>query len=311
MRDVLRVMTWNTGEAPDSQLPLMARWIQHPDETRPGDPAPDFVLLNELMIRRWWTPIVHGHLVHQPRELQRLTSLPHIHWANSANLGVQGFKAVCVLSQWPLGAASKHSVGGFAGFFGYAILQTSANLDGVPLHIFSLRLDAHDLAAQVKGLALLRSLLTPLPAGDAVVAAGDFNCGVADPHFVAFARDSGLRDAFTERPDDDPTLRCDLDEPGADFDRNKQHVIDHIFFRGPFRLVRTIRRCGSQASPPNPSDHAWTVAYLQIIHAAGAMLAPAIELMLSRKGVDPSPWNELLLRKDTVDPSPWNAALLA
>ena len=209
-------------------MPIIAQRIR--------EERPDIVLINEAKIWRW--PFGGG--VHQIRELQRLTALVHVHWGNTAATGVAGFKALAVLSRFPLGPVAIHRLPS-----GYAILRTTLVVGGVVHHVFSLRFNARSEAEQIDGLRRLRSLVLATPPAEAVIAAGDFNCGFGQSYFVNFAKSSRLRHALSERPDEFP---CSHDE------------IDHIFFRGDYVVRRSLYRC----SPPNPSDHPWVFAEFQV-----------------------------------------------
>jgi len=235
----LRAMTWNIAEGSwldgdqldNSQLALLAHRIRQQE--------PDLVFLNEVLLWNGWP---FGNGVHQARELMRMTHFPHAHWAHTNRLGWAAHKAVAVLSRWPLGPASVHPVSE-----GYAMLHTSISIDGLMHHLYSLRFDAWVDQAQVAGLARLQSLVKSHPPGDAIIAAGDFNCGNSQQWFVDFVQNSGLVNTRTERPDDHP---CPSDQG-----------IDHIFFRGPYEVLRTEVRCPD----PHPSDHTWVLSEFKAI----------------------------------------------
>jgi endonuclease/exonuclease/phosphatase family metal-dependent hydrolase len=162
---LLRAMTWNIAEGwldhqqpRNSQLPIIADRIRAQ--------FPDFVLLNEVVN---WGPFGGG--VHLVRELMRLTSLPYAQWADTVALGWSGHKAVAVLSRQPLDTVSYEPFGS-----GYGMVGTRTAVDGVSLHLWSLRLNAYSEPEQIASLGLITKVIARVPVSDAVIIAGDFNC---------------------------------------------------------------------------------------------------------------------------------------
>jgi endonuclease/exonuclease/phosphatase family metal-dependent hydrolase len=246
----MRVMTWNIaegkflghGDQPEnSQLGLIAQRIREQN--------PDLVFLNEC--KNWNWP--YGNGVHQVAALAAMTGL-HFQWVNTVATFLTGHKAVAVLSRWPLWGTSAHPLPN-----GFAIMRTHLFLDGLTYVLFSLRFapgqGGQAEAEQTIGLAHLAGLVSAVPAGIPIIAAGDFNCGFVDgawqPHFMWFAQNSGLRRAPAEQPHEQP----DPSVPPCGWDR----ILDFIFFRGPHRVVMTRRECPD----PHPSDHPYEVADLQ------------------------------------------------
>jgi endonuclease/exonuclease/phosphatase family metal-dependent hydrolase len=251
----LRVMTWNIAECTtlcsvgknpntpcntdmpwNSQLPLIAQRVR--------ERHADLVLLNEVKNWNWWYPGSGG--VNQVRELAQLTQLTHFGWSKTTNTFLSGHKAVAVLSRFPLGSGSTHPIKKFA------IHRTTCRIANIDHVLFSLRFDAWSDPDILEGLDVLKSLVKAVPPTSAIVAAGDFNTGLDWQPLADWMRDTGLRNTRTERADAEA---CTTDPTIEPHDQNN----DHIFFRGPYQVVRAEIRCAL----PHPSDHPWVLAELQ------------------------------------------------
>jgi endonuclease/exonuclease/phosphatase family metal-dependent hydrolase len=253
----LKIMCWNIAEGrrgrPNEHnvhIPAIANEIHQK--------APDIVLLNETLNYDMWIGGWIGGRIRQSEKIAELTQLPFVQWGQTDAMGWVAHKAVAVLSRYPLGTSQVHPVMNNGQTTGYAILQTSANVDGSVHHLFTTRFDAHHEDANISAHIQAAALVQALPSGDPVIFGGDFNANRAqDPQFHDFERATGLLNAFYAVPDPTP---C---EP------NPQKLIDHVFYRGPYKVGLTEVRCPWGGQPNELSEHPWV--YVDLVSAPGAV----------------------------------------
>jgi endonuclease/exonuclease/phosphatase family metal-dependent hydrolase len=252
----LRVVTWNIGEGlgekgrnrcPEgplqdnscqaNKLNAISTWL--------ASMQPDLVLLNEAIVWNFFT----WHGVDQVSWIGNAIGLPHREKERTAALAARGDKYVVVMSRfplqvWPPIVHSRYLDGG-----GYATLHVSFVSDGVRHHVFSTRFTAWDAAERARSHDELSSAIRALPPSEPVIVGGDFNWGPDQ-----FRASSGLRNVFDDlgfQPAGSPANR------GVWSNRDR---IDHLFVRGPFRVMQAEH--AEPVHPDNPSDHAWVFAEL-------------------------------------------------
>lgn len=248
----LRVMCWNiaegslTGEVPaNSTLPGIAEQIRAK--------APDVVLLNEVMNWDLWVGGWLGDRVRQAKRLAELAELPYYQWVNTARTGWTGHKAVAVLSRYSLAAPRRHTIMRSSGETGYAMLETTFEVNNAVHHVFSIRFDAHNETDNISAHQQAMKLVRNLDRNVSVIFGGDFNANImADPQFGEFTQNSGLVNAFTEHPDPMPCID------------NPHKIIDHIFYRGPYKVTQMELRCPWAGSQQELSDHPWVFVELAL-----------------------------------------------
>jgi endonuclease/exonuclease/phosphatase family metal-dependent hydrolase len=229
----LKVMAWNIAEG--KQLERVA------DEIRAA--APDIVLLNEILQRRWFFQ------TDQPAWLSEHTGLPHYAVGETVMMGLAGWKAVAVLSRFEVQRPIIHRVISGSRETTYAMLDVDCRVGNIPVRLFALRFDAHNLDDNIAGHKQLVGIVRGIDPSAAVIVGGDFNTPVTSAHMVQFRTDSGLADTLLERPD--PNACENADNPR----------IDYIFYRGPYVVTRAQLGCPWAASgQTEASDHGWVFA---------------------------------------------------
>ncbi len=252
---LLRVVTWNLAEgtqscSSDSQDNSCQAGVLNAIAGCLASVQPDVVLLNEIV--KWNDRTWHG--VNQVSWIGEAIGMPYYIFARSATLYGKGEKGVVVMSRFPLKFEariehSSHFDGG-----GYATLHASFDIDGIRHHVFSSRFTAYDGNENINSHHQLAAAIAALPLNEPVIAGGDFNSGF-------------------ERWDSqgNPTLNhMPLGYSWFIGNAGMQHVLggngwetpspdDHLFFRGPYNVLRSERVSPRQ---PNPSDHPWVFAEL-------------------------------------------------
>lgn len=229
----LRVVCWNIAEGShdgsgqaNSALSALAEQIRAR--------SPDIVLLNEARVDRGWP---FGSGVNQFQAICNLTGLAYYSYGATVATGWTGWKCVGVLSRYPI--LSKRVIPVMRGTSAttYATCEVTVEIAGLIHHVFATRFDAHHPADREAGMRQAVALIQAIDTHEPVIFGGDFNAGPNAGHadFDSFERDSGLTSAFAELPD-----------PGfGDLDH-----IDHIFYRGPYRVTRMEQRCVIGVSNP-------------------------------------------------------------
>lgn len=235
----LRILCWNIAEGraddpckiPNSLLSQLADVIR--------SKSPHIVLLNEGILYRDLQPTDYcngtkdyeGETgVNQVQRLGELSRMVWRHWTHAARLGPpgvgRGFKAIGILSNIEVGGAQRIPVVVGGKETDYVMLRTVANVNNLAHHLISLRFDSHAVPDNAAGHQQLIDLVKRFQAP--VIVGGDFNSQPTSPQFLNFVRTSGLTNAAG--PNDDS--------------------IDHIFFRGPYRVTAFER-----IDRPDLSDH--------------------------------------------------------
>jgi endonuclease/exonuclease/phosphatase family metal-dependent hydrolase len=270
-------MCWNIAEGnltgtlpPNSNLPAIAEQIRAK--------SPDVVLLNEV---KNWDLLIgggQGDRIRQAKRIAELTGLPYYHWGNTARTGWTGHKAVAVLSRYPLGTPQIYPIMRGNNKTGYAILETTFKINNTVHHVFSTRFDAHNESDNVAAHQLAINLVQKLDRNVSVIFGGDFNANMAeDSQFVEFSQKSGLLNAFFEHPD---PLACIKDN-------DPQTIIDHIFYRGPYKVTQVELRCPWASSTQEVSDHPWLFVQLELLPSddANSVIVPdVLELSQAKAG---------------------------
>jgi endonuclease/exonuclease/phosphatase family metal-dependent hydrolase len=239
MATILRVVTWNIAEG---------RYPEQPDNGTLSALAyhiwsrsPDLVLLNEA--KNYTSPFGGG--INQVVKLGEMTGMPYVHWGNTVQTGLTGYKAVGVLSKFPLGAAVMHPVMRDGSATAFGTLETSIQVDGMKHRILSTRFAPHNSPDHEienrLGIEQAITLVRQFPTGDPVIFGGDFNSRPGSPEMVGFLANSGLRDSYRESPD-------------SGICGDAESRIDFIFFRGPYNVRWATQRCEWPPTAP-PSDH--------------------------------------------------------
>jgi endonuclease/exonuclease/phosphatase (EEP) superfamily protein YafD len=275
----LRVVTWNIAEGlwlcPESATDNSCQ-IRALDAIAGALASlqPDLVLLNEIMIWNWHT----WGGVDQVTRISNAIGLPHVQSATTATLFLEGEKKVVVMSRFPLTFERRIEHSWRWDGAGYATLHVSFVSDGIRHHVFSTRFSHHDPVENNRSHDELASAIRALPLNESVIAGGDFNADRQREGFVRFTRFSGLQNVFAGSGS----------EPEA---------IDHLFYRGPYRVLRA-----EHADPlqPKPTDHPWVFADLlplnwQQPRRDGQGLAAAV----------PTPNELLVVRSTPVQSRTW------
>ncbi|QSQ20792.1 endonuclease/exonuclease/phosphatase family protein [Pyxidicoccus parkwayensis] len=256
MAVVLRVMCWNIAEGSmtgkfdaNSMIPRLAEEIRVQ--------APDIVLLNEV---RNENPSPLGNGVNQMIRLSELTGIPYRHWANTNALGLSGHKVVGILSRFPLGSATYHPVMMGSDTTGFGTLESSVDVDGMNIQIFSTRFNPvhykndapipQELAENIQGHHQFADMMRNRNPSIPVIFGGDFNAWpqaeLHKPQYDYFMQNSTLTNTLPPYPEVHPQ---DLAPEQPDF----------IYYRGPFSVRMVTRRDPEN----NPTDHPFVLAELQ------------------------------------------------
>jgi endonuclease/exonuclease/phosphatase family metal-dependent hydrolase len=258
----LRVFGWNIDEAAiGPPHDAVAGIWQVEQEIRAK--SPDIVILNE--INKWVG--VFGNL----DEVQQLALGLGYFAADTLTAGcVQhdpghdewpGFPHGCIGDKYTA-VLSRHPVTK-VGFITHdphmTSLHAAIDIHGSVHHVYSTRLDAYHVENQIHGLAQLTESVNQIPDAQPVVHGCDFNSGYAralkpdnspsnlhvPAHFRAYPRATRLWNTLG----------------GIGWDGGCPD--DHLFVRGPYRVVHAERT----APQPNPSGHGWVYAQLVQIAA--------------------------------------------
>jgi endonuclease/exonuclease/phosphatase family metal-dependent hydrolase len=249
-------MAWNIAEG--KQLERVAEEI--------NAAAPDIVLVNEILQRRWFFQI------DQPAWLSEHTGLPHYAVGETVMMGAAGWKAVAVLSKVEVLRPVVHRVKNGSRETTYAMLDVDCRVGNTPVRLFALRFDAHNLDDNIAGHQQLAGIVRGIDPSVAVIVGGDFNTPISSAQMVQFRADSGLTDTLLERPDPNPCE--DADHPR----------IDYIFYRGPYAVARAQLGCPWAASGQiEASDHGWVFAEF------ADRPAPSLQHFREPVTADPSP----------------------
>ncbi len=245
----LRVMAWNIAKGKvldrDTSLPVDQSVPRIADCIRAQNP--DIVLLNEAIDYYW----PGGSDV---EDLGMMTGLQYSKVGAITDLGFTArFVAVGILSRYPLVDEQLYRFQNTINA-AYAMLGATALVNGVSHRIFSTRFTAHSYDDNMASHQLATNVIRGLDPVIPVIIGGDFNVHRTSPQYDYFAKNSTLTDAAVERPD--PNM-C---QEGYYVDGPPENgPIDHIFYRGPYRVAQTKIRC---EEPNFPSDHPWVLVDL-------------------------------------------------
>jgi endonuclease/exonuclease/phosphatase family metal-dependent hydrolase len=263
---VLKVFAWNidmaTAADPHDAVVGTARVAE---QIRAKNP--DIVILNEIMK---WTGIF-GNL----NEIEQLAlSLGYFHaeglaadfveldW-EGAPKGYYGGKYVAVLARYPITVVQQIRHGDV--FSHFLTIHVAVEIDQVKHHVFSTRLDAYHDSSQIESLITLRDVINAIPTAEPVIIGCDFNSGsargiVVDPVTQAwFVTNHKVPLHFR-----DFAVRTKMSNALGGIGWGEYPPDDHIFFRGPYKVIRSEP---SAFIPNNPSGHGWVFATLTSLPA--------------------------------------------
>jgi len=217
---------WGNNVA-NSALPRIAEQIRRKSS--------DIVLLNEIRVDKK-PPFGSG--VNQFRALCDMTGLAYYDYGATTTLDnlfdLKGWLCTGILSRYPILSKRMIPVMRDGNPTTYGTCEVTVNIDGLIHHIFATRFDASHPIDREAGIRQTVALIQAIDVRRPVIFGGDFNTGTGQADFDNFF-DSGLREAFAERPD-------------PEFGNLDQ--IDYVFYRGPYQVTQMEQRCFIEI--PNP-----------------------------------------------------------
>jgi hypothetical protein len=196
---------------------------------------PDIALLNEANVYNVW---FNGGM-NQVKWLAENTGLRYCEWQNVTPLGVGGQRVNGVISKYPLGPSTRIPIMRGNVETKYAMMDTSVVIDGQQHRLIALRFDAWNGVDNDAAHRQLAEYIDRIPGSVPIILGGDFNSDLRGLGLIDLHRNHGL------------TIYQETDG------------IDHIFFRGPYRVGAAELR----EVPMAASDHPMPFAQLDSVNA--------------------------------------------